>query len=110
MKTIDLKPASPDTSKPLAVGQTAPAGGFGGDPEGLHASSSSAGPQLDYPAPDVAAIKAYEESGGRELIMLDSTMHLGKEEPAAENAELEKVPGGLGRYRRIRTWCSTSAA
>jgi ABC-type uncharacterized transport system involved in gliding motility auxiliary subunit len=49
------------------------------------------GPQLDYPAPDVAAIKAYEEGGGRELIMLDSVMHLGKDEPPAENAELVKL-------------------
>jgi ABC-type uncharacterized transport system involved in gliding motility auxiliary subunit len=39
----------------------------------------------------VAALKAFEEGGGRELIMLDSVMHIGKEEPPAENAELAKV-------------------
>lgn len=90
VKTIDLKPASPDTSKPLAVGQTAPPAASVEIPKDCSVLIIG-GPQLDYPAPDVAAIKAYEEGGGRELIMLDSVMHLGKEEPAAENAELEKV-------------------
>jgi ABC-type uncharacterized transport system involved in gliding motility auxiliary subunit len=90
VKTVDLKPATPDASKPLAVGQAAPAPASVEIPKNCTVLIIG-GPQLDYPAPDVAAIKDYEEGGGRELIMLDSVMHLGKEEPPAENAELVKV-------------------
>jgi len=95
VKTIDLKAAAPDTSKPLAIGQPAPPAVSVEIPKDCTVLIVG-GPQLDYPAPDVAAIKAYEEAGGRELIMLDSVMHLGKEEPPAENAELEKVLEGWG--------------
>jgi ABC-type uncharacterized transport system involved in gliding motility auxiliary subunit len=89
VKTVDLKAAAPDASKPLAVGQ-APAPASVEIPKDCTVLIVG-GPQLDYPAPTVAALKAYEEGGGRELIMLDSVMHIGRDEPAAENAELEKV-------------------
>jgi ABC-type uncharacterized transport system involved in gliding motility auxiliary subunit len=95
VKTVDLKAAAPDTSKPLAIGQTPPPAASVEIPKDCTVLIVG-GPQLDYPAPDVAAIKAYEEGGGRELIMLDSVMHLGREEPPAENAELEKVLEGWG--------------
>jgi ABC-type uncharacterized transport system involved in gliding motility auxiliary subunit len=36
------------------------------------------------------------EGGGRALIMLDSVMHIGRDEPPAENAELAKVLEGWG--------------
>jgi ABC-type uncharacterized transport system involved in gliding motility auxiliary subunit len=90
VKTVDLKPAAPDTSKPLAVGQAPAAPASVEIPKDCTVVIVG-GPQLDYPAPTVAALKAYEEGGGRELIMLDSVMHIGKDEPPAENAGLEKV-------------------
>jgi hypothetical protein len=95
VKTTDLRPAAPDTSKPVAIGQTPPA------PAAVEISKDCTvlivgGPQLDYPAPAVAAIKNYEESGGRELIMLDSPVQIGRQQPPAENAELVKVLDGWG--------------
>ncbi len=91
VKTLDLKPANaPDASKPLAVGQ-APAPAAAVDIPKDCTVLVVGGPQLDYPAPDVTAIKSYVEGGGRLLVMLDSVMHIGKDEPPAENAALEKV-------------------
>jgi ABC-type uncharacterized transport system involved in gliding motility auxiliary subunit len=89
VKSVDLRPAAPDASKPLAVGQ-APVTASVEVPKDCTVLIVG-GPQLDYPAPVVAALKAYEEGGGRELIMLDSVMHIGKDEPPAENAELTKL-------------------
>ena len=89
VKTADLKPAASDAGKPVAVGQ-APVTASVEIPKDCTVLIVG-GPQLDYPAPTVAALKAFEEGGGRELIMLDSVMHIGKDEPPAENAELTKV-------------------
>jgi ABC-type uncharacterized transport system involved in gliding motility auxiliary subunit len=94
VRAVDLKPAAPDASKPLAVGQAPP-------PVSVDIPKDCTvlivgGPQLDYPAPTVAAIKSYVEGGGRALIMLDSVMHMGKDQTPAENAELEKVLEGWG--------------
>ncbi len=89
VKSTDLRPAAPDASKPLAVGQ-APVAASVEIPKDCTVLIVG-GPQLDYPAPTVAALKAFEEGGGRELIMLDSVMHIGKDEPPAENAELTKL-------------------
>jgi ABC-type uncharacterized transport system involved in gliding motility auxiliary subunit len=89
VKTVNLTPAAPDANKPIAVGQ-APAAASVEIPKDCTVLIVG-GPQLDYPAPTVAALKAYEEGGGRELIMLDSIMHIGKDEPPAENAELAKL-------------------
>jgi tetratricopeptide (TPR) repeat protein len=55
-----------------------------------------AGPKRDYPAPETALIRKYVEGGGRALIMLDGVMHIGKEEPPTENAELVRVLGDWG--------------
>jgi ABC-type uncharacterized transport system involved in gliding motility auxiliary subunit len=94
VKSIDLKPTAPDASKPVAIGQ-APVAVSVEVPKDCTVLIIG-GPQLDYPAPVVAAIKAYEEGGGRLLIMLDSVMHIGREEPSAENGELVKVLEGWG--------------
>jgi len=94
VRTVNLKPAAPDTSKPLAVGQT-PA------PASVEVPKDCtvlviAGPQLDYPPATVDALKTYEENGGRELILLDSVVPLGRAAPPAENAAFAKVLGDWG--------------
>ena len=90
VRTVNLKPAAPDASKPVAVGQ-APAAPVSVEIPKDCTVLIVGGPQLDYPAPTVAALKAYEEGGGRELIMLDNVMRIGRDEPPAENAELVKL-------------------
>ena len=75
VKTIDLKPAAPDASKPVAVGQ-APAAASVEIPKDCTVLVVG-GPQLDYSPATVAALKAFEEGGGRELIMLDSVVKIG---------------------------------
>ena len=94
VKSIELKPTTTDTSKPVAVGQ-APVAANVEIPKDCTVLIVG-GPQLDYPAPDVAAIKFYVENGGRALFMLDNVLHIGREEPPAENAELVKVLEGWG--------------
>jgi len=89
VKTVNLKPAAPDASKPLAVGQT-PAAASVEIPKDCTVLVVG-GPQLDYSPAAVAALKSYEEGGGRELIMLDSVMKIGRDEPPADNAELVKL-------------------
>jgi ABC-type uncharacterized transport system involved in gliding motility auxiliary subunit len=54
------------------------------------------GPQGDYPAPVVTALKTYVDGGGHALIMLDSVVAIGRGEPAAENAELVKALADWG--------------
>jgi ABC-type uncharacterized transport system involved in gliding motility auxiliary subunit len=54
------------------------------------------GPQLDYTDATLNALKNYEESGGRELIMLDNVMRLGRSEAAAENAGLTNMLADWG--------------
>ena len=94
VKSIDLRPAGADANKPVAVGQ-APVAANVEIPKDCTVLVVG-GPQLDYPAPDVAAIKSYVENGGRTLFMFDNVMHIGREEPPAENAELLKVLEGWG--------------
>ncbi|HEX3746604.1 MAG TPA: GldG family protein [Bryobacteraceae bacterium] len=96
VKTIDLKPATPvEPGKTVAVGQVPAAPASVEIPKDCTVLVVG-GPQLDYPAPDVAAIKSFEENGGRELIMLDSPVQIGKQEPPAENAALVSVLEGWG--------------
>jgi ABC-type uncharacterized transport system involved in gliding motility auxiliary subunit len=45
-----------------------------------------AGPKYDYAEPEVNAIKAYVEGGGRALIMVDPPLNVGKEETAPNPA------------------------
>jgi ABC-type uncharacterized transport system involved in gliding motility auxiliary subunit len=94
VKTVTLKPTAPDASKPVAVGQ-APAEAAVEIPKDCTVVIVG-GPQLDYGPPTVAALKAFEENGGRELIMLDSVMHIGRDEPAAENAALTQLLASWG--------------
>jgi ABC-type uncharacterized transport system involved in gliding motility auxiliary subunit len=89
VKTVNLTPAAPDASKPIAVGQ-APAAVSVEIPKDCTVLLVG-GPQLDYSPSAVAALKSYEEGGGRELIMLDDVVRLGKDEPPAENAEFLKL-------------------
>jgi ABC-type uncharacterized transport system involved in gliding motility auxiliary subunit len=95
VKTVDLKPAAPDASKPVTVGQAPAAAASVEIPKDCGVLIVG-GPQLDYPAATVAAIKAYEEGGGRELIMLDNVMRIGREEPPAENAALVSLLSDWG--------------
>jgi ABC-type uncharacterized transport system involved in gliding motility auxiliary subunit len=94
VRNVDLKPAAPDTSKPLAVGQ--PAAQAAVEVPKDCTVLVIAGPQLDYPQPTVDAIKKFEEDGGRELIMLDSVVPLGRSTPPSENAGLTQMLAGWG--------------
>ena len=94
VKTANLKPAAPDASKPITMG-AAPAQASVEIPKDCTVLIVG-GPQLDYPPATDAALKAYEENGGHELIMLDNLMHIGRDEPPAENAELTKVLADWG--------------
>ena len=93
-KTVTLKPAAADASKPLAIGQ-APVGGAVEVPKDCLALVVG-GPQVDYPKPVVDAIKTYVEGGGHVLFMLDNTLRLGREQAAAENPELVKMLADWG--------------
>jgi ABC-type uncharacterized transport system involved in gliding motility auxiliary subunit len=94
VKTVNLTPAAPDASKPVAIGQAAPEASVE-IPKDCTVLVIG-GPQLDYSPAAVAAIKSFEEGGGRELIMLDTVVPIGKEQPPAENAELVKVLSDWG--------------
>ena len=93
VRTVDLKPAS-TAGQPAAVGQ-APATPNVEIPKDCTVLVVG-GPQSDYPPPVVAAFKAYMDGGGRALVMLDNTVPLGREQPAAENAELVKLLSDWG--------------
>jgi ABC-type uncharacterized transport system involved in gliding motility auxiliary subunit len=54
-----------------------------------------AGPRFDYVQPAVDAIKAYVESGGRALLMLDPPLKLGKDD-ISDNAALAKLVESWG--------------
>ena len=54
-----------------------------------------AGPTSDYVQPEVDAIKAYVENGGRALLMLDPPLKIGKTD-IAENQALVNVLSGWG--------------
>ena len=94
VKTVNLTPAAPDASKPVAIGQAAPEASVE-IPKDCTVLVIG-GPQLDYSPAAVAAIKSFEEGGGRELIMLDTVVPIGKEQPPAENAEFVKVLSDWG--------------
>jgi ABC-type uncharacterized transport system involved in gliding motility auxiliary subunit len=54
-----------------------------------------AGPRKDYTDPEVAAIKAYVEGGGRALFLLDPPLNMGRQE-TDENPALAKLLGDWG--------------
>jgi ABC-type uncharacterized transport system involved in gliding motility auxiliary subunit len=95
VKTVSPKAAAPDASKPVTVGQAPAAAAAVEIPKDCGVLVVG-GPQLDYPDATVAALKAYEEGGGRELIMLDNVLRIGREEPPAENAALVSLLGDWG--------------
>jgi ABC-type uncharacterized transport system involved in gliding motility auxiliary subunit len=89
VRSESLKPAAPEAGKQINVNQAA-APGVAEVPKSCTALVVG-GPQLAYPPAVANAIKAYVESGGRALIMLDETLRIGRSEPAAQNPDLEKV-------------------
>lgn len=99
VKTIDFKAPAPDASKPVTIGQTpgqaAPPAANISVPKDCTVLVVG-GPQTDYSAAVVNAIKSYVEGGGRVLIMLDETLRLGRDEPAAENPGLLKMLSDWG--------------
>ena len=93
-RAVTLRTSAPEAGKPVAIGQ-APAAANVEIPKDCSALVAG-GPQLAYPTPVVNAIKSYVEAGGHVLIMLDNTLKLGRDEPAAENAELVKLLADWG--------------
>jgi ABC-type uncharacterized transport system involved in gliding motility auxiliary subunit len=93
VRTETLKPAAAADQK-LAVGQT-PAAAAVEVPKDCTVLVVG-GPQGDYPAPVVAALRTYIEGGGHALVMLDSPVQIGRGEPAPENAELVKALADWG--------------
>lgn len=94
VRTETLRPPAADASKPLAIGQ-APAAATVEVPKDCTVLVI-AGPKNDYPAPVVDAIKNYVEGGGRALILLDTTLKIGRSEPPAENQALLKLLADWG--------------
>src|SRR5205085_3609026 len=66
-KSITLKPAAPDASKQVTIGQAPAAGPVEVPKECL--ALVVGGPQSDYPKPVADAIQKYVEGGGHALIM-----------------------------------------
>jgi hypothetical protein len=93
-QTLTPKGAAPEAGKTLAVGQAAAPGSFE-IPKDCSVLVI-AGPQTDYPAVVVAAIKAYVEGGGSALVMLDDPLKIGRGQSPAENAELVKLIADWG--------------
>jgi ABC-type uncharacterized transport system involved in gliding motility auxiliary subunit len=94
VRSETLRPAAAAGDKPVAIGQ-APAAVNVEVPKDCTVLVAG-GPQGDYPAPVVTALKTYVEGGGHALIMLDSVVAIGRGEPAAENAELVKALADWG--------------
>jgi len=94
VRSVDLRPKAAEPGKNVAIGQ-APAAANVEVPKDCTVLTIG-GPQADYPAPVVNAIKAFVEGGGRALLMLDTPVPLGRQEPAAENAELIKLLADWG--------------
>jgi len=93
VQTLNLKgTAAPATGK-VEIGQAAPANFE--IPKDC-AALIIGGPQNDYPPVVVNAIKTYVENGGHALIMLDNTVPIGHEQPAAQNPELTKLLASWG--------------
>jgi ABC-type uncharacterized transport system involved in gliding motility auxiliary subunit len=88
-RAVTLKPAAPDATKPMAIGQAAPAGAVE-VPKDCSVLVVG-GPQEAYPPPVADAIKSYVENGGRAMIMLDNVLRIGRSEAAAPNTDLENV-------------------
>jgi ABC-type uncharacterized transport system involved in gliding motility auxiliary subunit len=95
-KSITLKPAAPEAGKQVTIGQAAPMGAVEVPKDCL--ALVVGGPQQDYPKPVVDAIQKYVEGGGHALFMLDNTLRLGREQPAAENKQLTDL---------LTTWGTT---
>ncbi len=93
VRTENLKPAAPDTSKPMTIGQSAPAAAVE-MPKDCSVLIVG-GPRLDYSPAIVSAIKSYVEGGGRALIMLDTPLPVRRGE-TSENAELVKLLSDWG--------------
>ncbi len=85
VRTESLTPAATPTGPSLQLGQQQPAASV------AVAKDCTvlvvAGPRNDYPSPVVNAIEKYVDDGGRALIMLDTTLRLGKSAPPTENEE-----------------------
>jgi ABC-type uncharacterized transport system involved in gliding motility auxiliary subunit len=89
-----LRPSAPSESKSLAIGQ-APAAAVLEVPKSCTVLVI-AGPKHDYPAPIVAALKTYVETGGRAFFLLDTPLRLGESEPPSDNADLVKLLADWG--------------
>jgi ABC-type uncharacterized transport system involved in gliding motility auxiliary subunit len=94
VRSESLKPAAPDATKSVAVGQ-APAAANVEIPKDCTVAVIG-GPQGDYPQPVVDAFKNFINGGGRSLVMLDNTVQIGREPAAAENAALIALLAGWG--------------
>jgi ABC-type uncharacterized transport system involved in gliding motility auxiliary subunit len=90
-REVTLKPAGLEAGKKIEVGQAAPAGGVSVEVPGDCTVAVVGGPRSSYPQPVVDALKKYVENGGRLMVMLDETLRLGRTDPPAENAGLEKM-------------------
>jgi len=94
-RSIKLAPGAPaEAGKQVTIGQAAPTGNIEVPKDCL--AVVVGGPQGDYPKPVVDALQKYVEGGGHALFMLDSTMKLGRDQPASDNPELVKMLSGWG--------------
>jgi len=94
-RAVTLKGAAPEAGKKIEVGQ-APAANPNVEIPTDCTVAVVGGPQEAYPQPVVDALKKYVENGGRAIVMLDETLHIGRSEPPADNAALEKLLADWG--------------
>jgi len=95
VRSVDLKPGPVEAPKSLTLGQAPPPAAAISVPKDCSVLVIG-GPQTDYSAAVVNAIKTYVEGGGRALIMLDETLRLGRNQGAPENPELAKLLSDWG--------------
>ncbi|HMD71705.1 MAG TPA: GldG family protein [Bryobacteraceae bacterium] len=93
-RAVTLKPAATEAGKSFAVGQAVPAAAVE-VPKDCTVLVAG-GPQESYPPPVADAIRNFVENGGSAVIMLDTVVRLGRQEPAAENPDLVNVLAGWG--------------
>ncbi len=110
-KTVSLLAGAPPAGAPKTTATIQPLGAApaaGGAKPEVPADCTVlivAGPKYEYPQPEVDAIKAYVDKGGRALLMLDPPLKISKED-TQDSPGLDKLLESWGVRRRRKIWRS----
>lgn len=108
-RAVTLKPAAADASKPVSIGQAAPAG-----PVEVPADCTVlvvGGPQEAYPAPVATAIGNYVDNGGSAIVMLDNVSGWAGRSPRRRTPNWRVCwPAGASPWTRIWCWSAIPSA